>query len=237
MTPTRPRAGEGAALALALALIFGALGCSGRATSAPPPHRASSAPPAETTAAPSAAQCSEAAAGLEGGTRGIRDPDSSVLASIRARCVEDVWPAAAVRCFAMMTEGQLGECAGQLPALARQRMFAALGSGGVRRDDAAEGRAPSDAVSTQLALAQAVAKLQALHIGVAACDALVRTAERALACAAMEAELRVQLGAELADFWTLPTALPEAAIRKMTEVCGKWHAVLVQRVVAAGCMP
>ncbi|MEZ4360300.1 MAG: hypothetical protein R3B48_08975 [Kofleriaceae bacterium] len=214
--------------AVALTLALAACGPAAR-PDAPAPL--GNPPPAPTPAAPAARGCSEAAAGVEGGTRGIRGPDSTVLTAIRARCLEDAWPAAAVDCFALMTEGELGACAGRLPRLARQRMFAVLGSGGADDGEA------TDARSSELALALAAAKLRALHVQVAACDALIETATRALACEAIPATERVRLGAELADFWSLPDELPASARRQMDEVCGKWHPKLVERVLAAGCMP
>jgi hypothetical protein len=179
-----------------------------------------------TTAGPG---CTEAAAGFDSATRGFRAPESSFLAAMRERCLADAWPAAAIACFATMTEGELGMCAGELPMSSRDRMFAALGSGG---------HDGSDATSSELSLAISVAKLESLRVGVAACDAFITAVRRALACAAMSVETRVALGAETADFWSLPSSgLPASAQQKMSEVCDRSRAVVEDQILAAGCMP
>jgi hypothetical protein len=216
-------------------LAIAALGCGGAPSSpapVPPPAPPPSPAPAALVAPAPRYGCSEAAAGFESGTRGIRAPEASMLAVIRERCLADAWPAAAIDCFAMMSEGELGRCAGALPMHSRDRMFAALGSGG--HDQEGQG----DVISAELSLAISDAKLQLLHVGVPACEAFLTAVRRALACAAMPVATRVQLGAETADFWSLPTAgLPASAQQKMSEVCARSRATLEDEVVAHGCMP
>jgi len=71
--------------------------------------------------------CAEAAAGIERGTRGIRDPGQSVVSALRGHCLDDAWSAVAIECFAKMTEDDLGRCAGELKPAARDRLFTTLG--------------------------------------------------------------------------------------------------------------
>lgn len=246
-----PAAAAAAAVAVAVAAITvvaavsAALGgCGGPAAQEPP---ASPATPVAARPAPAPAPaaslhgCSAAAAGFESGTRGIRAPESSMFEAIRARCMADAWPAAAIDCFARMSEGELGRCAGELPMHSRDRMFATLGSGGTGGSGDPGGEGPEgggDATSSELSLAISAAKLELLHVGVPACEAFITTVRRALACAAMPVAMRVQLGVETADFWSLPSAgLPASAQQKMSDVCGKSQALLEQEVVGYGCMP
>jgi hypothetical protein len=54
----------------------------------------------------------------------------------------------------------------------------------------------------------------------------------------MPIEMRVQLGAETADFWSLPErGLPASAQQKMSDVCRRSQARLEAEVVVHGCMP
>ena len=218
---------------LSLALAASAVGCGPRGKTVPAQAPTTAAPAA---AAPTRMQrpahhgCTEAAAGFESATRGVRAPESSFLAAMRERCLSDAWPAAAIDCFARMAEGDLGRCAGELSMSSRDRMFAALGSGGH------EGG--SDAMSSELSLAISVAKLESLRVGVAACDAFITAVRRALACAAMAVETRVSLGPETADFWSLPSSgLPASAQQKMSDVCARSRTVVEDEILAAGCMP
>jgi hypothetical protein len=188
--------------------------------------------PEASAQAPTGRGCSEAAVGFEMGTRGIRAPESSVLMAIRERCLIDAWPAAAIECFATMSEGELGRCAGSLPMKARDRMFAALGSGGHGADG------DGDAISGELSLAISAAKIEGLRVGVAECEAFLTAVRRALVCRAMAMETRVALGAETADFWSLPSAgLPPEAQQKMALVCRKSLVALEEEIVSVGCMP
>jgi hypothetical protein len=165
--------------------------------------------------------CSEAATGLERGTRGIRPPESSVLRAMREQCTADTWPATAIDCFATMAEGDLGRCAAMVPEPARDRLFHELGGG-----------------SDRTTIAIALAKLSILKVGVVECDRFVATVSHLLVCDAMPLDQRAQLGVETADFWSLPTTgLPADAQRRMAEVCGKSLATLQQQAVTAGCMP
>ena len=48
----------------------------------------------------------------------------------------------------------------------------------------------------------------------------------------------VSLGAEIADFWSLPSSgLPASAQQKMSEVCDRSRATVEDEILAAGCMP
>ena len=189
----------------------------------PGPRPAPPAPPAPPVPiADEGRGCAEAAAGLERGTRGLRDPEVSVLASMRARCEGDGWSPAAVECFAHVTEADLGRCAALLPPRARERMFDRVGGGA--RD--------------RVAVAIALAKLSTLKVGIPECDRFVETVAQVLVCDRMAIEVRAQLGAETADFWSLPTSgLPADAQLRMADVCGRSTQALQQQAVDAGCTP
>ena len=90
------------------------LGCGGN-----PPAKQPTASPVPTAISTEQRGCAEAAAGLERSTRSIREPDHSIVSTMRARCLEDVWPPAAIACFASMTEDDLGRCAGELATASR----------------------------------------------------------------------------------------------------------------------
>ena len=166
--------------------------------------------------------CAEAAAGIERGTRGIRDPGQSVVSALRGHCLDDAWSAVAIECFAKMTEDDLGRCAGELKPAARDRLFTTLGGNGDDR--------------TAIAIAQA--RLHDLRVGVTECDNFVSAVSRALGCEGMPLGQRAQLGNETADFWSLPTTnLPEDAHRRMSAVCGESLTFLRKQVADAGCMP
>jgi hypothetical protein len=205
----------------------------------PSPRSARDATPTQVAIASSARSCSEAAVGFESGTRGIRPAESTILVAIRLRCVDDVWPAVAIECFAKMAEGDFGRCAAQLPQRARDRMFAILGSGGHAPGTMNEGgNEGSDGISPSLSIERSLTKLQALQVGISTCDRFVATVTRLLVCERMSVELRAQLGAETADFWSLPTTgLPESARQKMVDVCTRSLAVLEQQALDVGCMP
>lgn len=208
------------AAALGLVLVpVAACGPGAKPAPAPPvPVQAQAPAPADDHAR----GCAEAAAGLERGTRGLRDPEASVLAPMRARCIDDGWSPAAMECFGRMTEGDLGRCAGLLPPRARERMFDQVGGGA--RD--------------RVAVAVALAKLSALKVGIPECDRFVEAVARVLVCDRMAIEVRAQLGTETADFWALPkSGLPADAQLRMADVCGRSTAVLEQQAVEAGCTP
>lgn len=197
-------------------VVVGVVGCGSSARKPAP------APPVPVANESRAGSCSEAAAGIDRGTRSVRPPDVEVLATVRARCVDDTWSTDAIECFATMGEDDLGKCAGELAESSRDRLFAALGGG---YDD-----------RTAIVIAQA--RLVNLKVGIAECDRFVTTVARALGCEQMPLEQRAQLGNETADFWSLPTKnLPADASRRMSEVCGKSLTFLQQQVADAGCMP
>ncbi|HEU0034298.1 MAG TPA: hypothetical protein VFQ53_26930 [Kofleriaceae bacterium] len=195
--------------------------CSSGATPSTP--RTLPAPPVHTVPVAIATQsCSHAAAGIERGTRALREPDESVLAPMRQRCTEDGWNDVAIDCFAKMKDDDLGRCANLLDKTARERMFGVL-----------VGHAPNRA-----SIAVASARLSTLKVGIAECDQFVVTVANLLACEGMSVETRVELGNETADFWSLPTdRLSEDALRRMAMVCGQSLTELQHRATDAGCMP
>jgi hypothetical protein len=195
-------------------VLLGLCGC--WANPQPPPKTA---PPVPNTATRT---CVDAALGLDRGTRGVRSPDAELVAPLRARCLEDVWPAKAIECFAQMGEDELGHCAGMLEDKDREKLFATLNGGGGFTDRAA--------------LAVVKARLSALHVGIPACDNFVIAVGRVLACDEYPMAARLQLGNETVDFWALPTSkLPADAIKRMVTVCDQSRGELEQRAVGAGC--
>ncbi len=166
--------------------------------------------------------CGDAAIGIERGTRSVREPGSSVVGVIKARCNEDSWPTAAVDCFATMTEDDLGRCAGLLEEHDRDRMLSALGGD----------------IPDRAAIAIAVARLGTLKTGIAECDHFVAAVSSLLVCEQMPLATRVQLGNETADLWSLPThRLSADALQRMATVCGQSLTQLQQRADGAGCKP
>jgi hypothetical protein len=208
---------SGCAIVVLLAVGCGGAGASGSGTTttavAPVPPE----PIDERTRA-----CKDAAVGLERGTRGLRAPEASVLGPMHRLCTDDGWPAASVECFAGMHEGEFGRCAAGLPAKARQRLFERIGGGAADR----------------VAVASALARLSGLQVGIPECDRFVEAVAHVLVCDAMAIEVRAQLGAETADFWSLPTSgLPADAQLRMADVCDRSTAALAQQAADAGCAP
>jgi hypothetical protein len=203
-----------------------AAGC-GSAAAPPPqePAAAAAAPPVPAPPVPSEDMlrgCKEAAVGLERGTKSLRPPEGSVLEPARALCVNDAWPAATVECFARMNEGDFGRCAAALTDRARKRLLERVGGG----------------ASDGVAVASALVKLSTLQVGIPECDQFVAAVAHVLVCEAMAIEVRAQLGAETADFWSLPTSgLPADAQLRMADVCGRSTAALEQQAAGAGCTP
>ncbi len=195
------------------ALVFLASGCWSSAQPAPP------APPVPQQAAHS---CTDAAIGLERGTKNVRLPDQELMGPVKTRCVEDAWPAPAIDCFAKMGEDELGHCAGLLDERDRDKLFTALGGGSGFGD------------RTELALI--TAKVAAMQTGVPACDGFISSVGRVLACDYMPIDARIQLGNDTADFWALPTTgLSGDMIKRMTLICDQSRVELEQRAVGAGC--
>jgi hypothetical protein len=196
-------------------VLFGVAACWG---SASPPKPA---PPVPTQIA--TRTCVDAAIGLDRGTRGVRAPDAELIAPMRARCLEDLWPAKAIDCFAQMREDGLGECAGMLDAGDRDKLFATLnGSGGF---------------TDKTALTLVKARLASLAIGIPECDNFVIAVGRILACEEYPLAARIQLGNETVELWALPTTakLPADAVKRMALVCDQSRGELEQRAVGAGC--
>ncbi len=158
--------------------------------------------------------CSEAAERLEHATRDLRDPEQSILVAMRARCIDDRWPSAAVDCFAQMSPDDLGACAGKLATEQREAMFAGFGS----------------------SIAVAVAKLRALHVGIPDCDQLIGAFVTVLTCDKLDFAQRVEIGNN-ADFWALPDKLPPAMAARMASSCKAGYVELKAQVGESGCMP
>ncbi len=198
--------------AVLLVVSVSVLGCGEQPRPAPP------VPIANATAR----GCPQAAAGIERGTRSVREPDETVLGPMQARCSVDTWSSTAIDCFSTMTEDDLGRCAGLLEPKAREAMLGALGGG-------APGRT---------SIAVAVARLANLKVGVVECDRFVTVVTAVLGCEQLPVEMRAQLGIETADFWSLPTdRLSLDARGRMAAVCGRSLGELQQKADDAGCKP
>lgn len=166
--------------------------------------------------------CSDAAHGLEGATKSVREPDQHVFDALNKRCTDDAWPSTAIDCFATMREGELGKCSRDLPERSREGMFAVIGGG-----------EPSRA-----GLVVARARLEQLEVGVPECDRFVTAVSAVLACEAMPIDMRVNLGNETAQFWSLPTArLGADDLQRISEVCGQSLLTLEQQATGIGCVP
>jgi hypothetical protein len=152
----------------------------------PPPSSA----PATSIARP-AHSCSDAAHGLGGATRGVRDPESPIIDELAARCASDGWPADARDCFAVMREGELERCAGKLSPDLSTALLALLGE--------------------QTSLEQARAQLASITVGIVPCDAYLAAVRKALDCNRLAVDVRAQLGAEEANFWSIPMGRLDAA--------------------------
>lgn len=164
--------------------------------------------------------CSDAALGIENATKGVREPDRAVFETLRQRCLEDRWPAAAVDCFATMAEGELGTCAHDLPDKMRESIFAVLA-----------GNEPGGSIVVTRA------RLQQVQVGVPECDRFVSAVTTALSCERMSIDTRLQLGNETADFWSLPTdRLSREDKLRISEACGQSLASLQQHALGVGCM-
>lgn len=166
--------------------------------------------------------CNDAAMGLERGSKNVRAPDQELIGPMRARCTEDAWPAKAIDCFAMMGDDELGHCAGMLDQGDRERLFTALHGGSGYGD------------KTELALIKA--KVAAMSTGIPECDNWISSVGHILTCEEMPITVRIQLGNETADSWSLPTSgLSGDAIKRMAAICDQTRGQLEQRAAGAGC--
>jgi hypothetical protein len=164
--------------------------------------------------------CSDAAHGLEGATKGVREPESEVFHQLVKRCTSDNWPAEVVECFAHMKEGELGTCSRGLSERSREAIFGVIA-----------GNEPSVA-----GLAVARARLEQLQVGVPECDRFVAAVTTVLSCEPMPIEMRVELGNETAQFWSLPTSrLGADDVKRISDVCGQSLLELQQRAAGVGC--
>ena len=178
-------------------------------------------PPAPPVPTPAAHNCTDAAIGLERGTKNVRLPDQELLGPMKIRCLEDAWPGAAIDCFAKMGADELGHCAGMLDESDRDKLFTALG-GGAGYGDRAE-------------LAQVAAKVASIQTGIPACDDFHLVLGRVLVCEYMPINTRIQIGTEAADWSLPPTGLSNDMVKRMTQVCDVARGELEQRAVGAGC--
>lgn len=166
-----------------------------------------------------AASCEHAAHGLEGATRGVREPDVIVFDVLLAQC-RDGWRTDALDCFAKMREGDLGRCARVLDERQRESLFASLAGNG-----------PNLA-----GLAVARARLEQLNVGIADCDRFVNAVTSALGCDGLPLEVRLQLGNETAHFWSLPTErLAPDDRQRMSQVCVSSFETLAKETAPVGC--
>lgn len=164
--------------------------------------------------------CTHAARGLAGATRGVREPDNDVFDALLQRCERDTWPVAAVDCFAEMTEGDLGRCSKLLDERQREATFAVLA-----------GNEPN-----QAGLFVARARLQQLNVGIETCDRFVAAVMALLGCDALSIEMRLQLGNETAQFWSLPTdRLAPDDRQRMSQVCVDSLQTLARETAPVGC--
>jgi hypothetical protein len=164
--------------------------------------------------------CRHAATGLSGATRGVRDPEVDVVDGLIDVCQRDGWPYAAVDCFAQMAEGDLGRCAKLLDERPREGMFAVLA-----------GNEPSAA-----GLVVAKARLQQLSVGIESCDRFVAAVMTILSCDGLSIEMRLSLGNETAQFWSLPTDRLAADDRqRMSQVCVTSLETLAKETAPVGC--
>ncbi|MDB4959488.1 MAG: hypothetical protein JWO36_7057 [Myxococcales bacterium] len=164
--------------------------------------------------------CVEAATGLEGATKGLRPPESSVLDQMRNLCEAGAWPEPVRECFTKMAEGDLGRCARQLAEAPRNALLNALGGG----------------YGPRAKIAVALARLETLQVGVAECDQFVAAVAIVLACEQMPVETRAELGTETADFWDLPThGLRPDAQHRMATACSVSLSSLQQQAASVGC--
>lgn len=178
-------------------------------------------PPAPPVPAATTHSCTDAAIGLERGTKNVRLPDQDLLGPMKLRCTEDAWPAKAIDCFAKMGADELGHCAGLLDEGDRDKLFTALGGGSGYGD--------------RTELAEVTAKVAAIQTGIPACDDYHQVVAKILACDYMPLTTRIQIGTEAAD-WSLPaTGLSSDNVKRMTQVCDQTRFELEQRAVGAGC--
>ncbi len=204
-------------------LVVGLVACGGGSTTRPtqsgPPPQASPGI-TDTVTFEEEHTCADAAASMEAATVAIRRPGESLLSPMTARCAEDVWPVAAISCFAKMKPEDLGTCARHLPRAARDAMFAVLG--GLQAD------------GTSVAIV--AARLASLRVGVPSCDEFVTAVAELMSCDRMPLETRVQLGAETADFWSLPTSGLSAEMQtRMGTACDESLVALARERTSAGC--
>jgi hypothetical protein len=164
--------------------------------------------------------CTHAARGLAGATRGVRSPDTDVFDELLARCDRDGWSVNAIDCFSVMNEGDLGTCAKLLDERQREATFSVLA-----------GNEPS-----QAGLFVARARLQQLSVGIDTCDRFVNAVTTLLGCDGLSIEMRLQLGNETAQFWSLPTDRLGAADRqRMSQVCVDSLQTLARETAPVGC--
>lgn len=201
-------------------MLVAVAGCG--STARTPENRTPPAPPVP-TAPDLARSCADAAIGLERGTRNLRPPEQDVIRPMRQRCMEDAWPVAAIECFAAMTEDGLATCVRHLQPTQREKLLVEIT--GANQDDAVE-------------IAEIVVRLKALQVGILNCDRFVQAVSSVMSCPGMTAAVRIQLGNETADFWSLSTSKLSIEDRaRIAAACGESLQALQQQTVDVGCMP
>lgn len=187
------------------------------ACSGPAPARPT--PPSSTPVAHKNHTCSDAAHGLEGATRGVREPDRALYDGVVSLCGEDTWGENALTCFAEMAEGDLVRCAKLLEAPKRTRLFDLITSG-----------------ESVTALAVLRYQLDELSPELPACHDFRGAVIAALGCGGMSLALRVRLGSDTADYLRLPTArLDEAGKQSIADTCTRSLAQLREQTATIGC--
>jgi hypothetical protein len=80
------------------------------------------------------------------------------------------------------------------------------------------------------------ARLQQLNVGIETCDRFVAAVTTILDCDGLSIEMRLQLGNETAQFWSLPTDRLAADDRqRMSQVCVDSLATLSRETAPVGC--
>jgi hypothetical protein len=197
-------------------LLCVAVACSSSAKPVEPPPKAP--PIAKLAEVTTTGSCVEAATGLERGTKGLREPETTVLDLAKQQCEQQVWSEQARRCFTTMREGELEACVKLLEDKQRAALMDTLGA------------------TPRVRIALALARLDGMQVGVPECDKFIVAVSAALNCEHLPLDQRAELAAETVDFWSLPVqGLPEDAALRMATACGESRASLEAHATAAGC--
>ncbi len=167
-------------------------GC-GPSAATPAPQTPAPAVPISTPLVEMATSCTDAAFGIDRISKDLRAPEEEIIPAMRARCQQDEWSQHAINCFAALAsdeaESDLAVCVGRLPIEQRASLLGEIK--GAQPDQTAE-------------LAEVVAKLGALQVGIASCDRFVAAVAKMMDCESLGADARIQLGTETIEAWNLP---------------------------------